>query len=56
MTTLEVESRAVPRPGPGEVRVKVAFAGVNYADVLARRGFYKWAPPPPTCVGFEVSG
>jgi len=56
VTTLEVESRAVPRPGPGEVRVKVAFAGVNYADVLARRGFYKWAPPPPTCVGFEVSG
>jgi len=53
---LEIEACPVPAPGPGEVRVKVAFAGVNYADVLARRGFYKWAPPPPTCVGFEVSG
>jgi NADPH:quinone reductase-like Zn-dependent oxidoreductase len=29
---------------------------VNYADVLARRGFYKWAPGFPTCVGFELSG
>jgi NADPH:quinone reductase-like Zn-dependent oxidoreductase len=24
--------------------------------VVARRGFYKWAPPLPTCVGFEISG
>jgi NADPH:quinone reductase-like Zn-dependent oxidoreductase len=48
-----VESR---QPGAGEVRVRVAYSGVNYADVLARRGFYKWAPPFPTCVGFELAG
>ncbi len=36
--------------------MRVAYAGVNYADVLARRGFYKWAPPFPTCVGFELAG
>lgn len=53
---LEVATGPRPRPGPGELRIEVAYAGVNYADVLARRGFYKWAPPPPTCVGFEVSG
>jgi NADPH:quinone reductase-like Zn-dependent oxidoreductase len=53
---LELESFPMPRPGPGELRVSVAYAGVNYADVIARRGFYKWAPPLPTCVGFEVSG
>lgn len=53
---LEVVTGSRPRPGPGEIRVEVAYAGVNYADVMARRGFYKWAPPPPTCVGFEVSG
>jgi NADPH:quinone reductase-like Zn-dependent oxidoreductase len=53
---LEVEEHLPPPPGPGELAVDVAFAGVNYADVIARRGFYKWAPPPPTCVGFEVSG
>jgi NADPH:quinone reductase-like Zn-dependent oxidoreductase len=48
-----VESRV---PAAAEVRVRVAYAGVNYADVLARRGFYKWAPPFPTCVGFELAG
>ncbi len=57
---LEVEEAPVRAPGPGEVRVGVAFSGVNYADVLARRGLYKWAPPPrrdsPTCVGFELAG
>jgi NADPH:quinone reductase-like Zn-dependent oxidoreductase len=53
---LEVEEVPTPRPGPGEIRIAVAYAGVNYADVLARRGFYKWAPPLPTCVGFELSG
>jgi len=39
-----------------QLRVAVAYAGVNYADVIARRGFYKWAPALPTCVGFEISG
>ncbi|MFT3926872.1 MAG: zinc-binding dehydrogenase [Myxococcales bacterium] len=53
---LRVEAQGRPRPGPGEVLIDVAFAGVNYADVIARRGFYKWAPPFPTCVGFELSG
>jgi NADPH:quinone reductase-like Zn-dependent oxidoreductase len=57
---LEVERADVPRPGANEILVEVAFAGVNFADVIARRGFYKWAPPPkrdaPTCVGFEIAG
>ncbi len=53
---LEVEERGERDPGPGELRIDVAYAGVNYADVIARRGFYKWAPPLPTCVGFELSG
>lgn len=45
-----------PEPGPGQVRVKVAAAGLNRADVLQRRGFY---PPPPgetDIPGLEVSG
>src|SRR5262245_45690281 len=53
---LRLEEHDPGLPGRGQVAVEVAFAGVNYADVLARRGFYKWAPPPPTCVGFEISG
>lgn len=49
--------RAASLPlAPHQVRIAVAFAGVNYADVIARRGFYKWAPPFPSCLGFEVSG
>jgi len=53
---LLVETVPDPVPRRGEVIVDTAFAGVNYADVIARRGFYKWAPPPPTCVGFEIAG
>ncbi|URD61281.1 NAD(P)H-quinone oxidoreductase [Sphingomonas sp. KRR8] len=48
--------RPLPRPGPGEVLVKVAAAGVNRPDVLQRRGVY---PPPPGASdlpGLEVAG
>lgn len=46
----------VPQPGPGEVLIKVAFAGVNRPDVAQRTGAY---PPPPGASpipGLEVSG
>jgi putative PIG3 family NAD(P)H quinone oxidoreductase len=46
----------VPEPGPGEVLVKVAFAGVNRPDVVQRQGKY---PPPPGASpipGLEISG
>ncbi len=46
----------VPVPGPGEVLVKVAFAGVNGPDVAQRKGLY---PPPPGAspiLGLEISG
>ncbi len=48
--------RPVPRPGKGEVLVKVAAAGVNRPDVLQRRGMY--APPPGTTdlPGLEIAG
>jgi NADPH:quinone reductase-like Zn-dependent oxidoreductase len=45
-----------PAPGDGEVRIAVAAAGVNFADVLARVGLYPDAPKPPVTVGYEVSG
>jgi putative PIG3 family NAD(P)H quinone oxidoreductase len=46
----------IPRPGPGEVLIKVAAAGVNRADLLQREGNY--APPPgaSAILGMEVSG
>lgn len=53
---LRLEALPVPRPGPGEVLIKVAYAGVNRPDVIQRQGFY---PPPPGASplpGLEVSG
>jgi NADPH2:quinone reductase len=50
------ETRAVPIPGPGEILIKVAAAGVNRPDVAQRSGSY---PPPPGASdlpGLEVAG
>ena len=50
------EIRSVPVPGPGEILVKVAAAGVNRPDVAQRAGAY---PPPPGASdlpGLEISG
>ena len=45
-----------PVPGPGEVLVEVAAAGVNRADVLQRMGFYPPPPGAPPYPGLECSG
>ena len=50
------EAFVVPDPGPGEVLIEVRAAGVNFADVLARKGLYRDAPPFPCTVGYEVAG
>jgi NADPH:quinone reductase-like Zn-dependent oxidoreductase len=53
---LEVHERPDPHPGPGEVRIEVAAAGINFADVMARMGLYPDAPKPPCVLGYEVAG
>lgn len=53
---LQVQSSPDPEPGRGEVRIRVTASGVNFADILARKGLYPDAPPLPTVVGYEVSG
>jgi NADPH:quinone reductase-like Zn-dependent oxidoreductase len=53
---LEVRDVPTPAPGPGCVRVKMKFAGLNFSDVMARQGMYPDAPPPPCVVGYEGSG
>ena len=53
---LKVEERPDPEPGPGEVRVAVKAAGINFADLLARMGMYEDAPKPPCVVGYEFAG
>lgn len=55
--TLLLEERDVPRPGPGQVLIEVAAAGLNRGDMLQRARTYP-APPGTTydVLGLEVSG
>ena len=53
---LEVQEQADPQLGAGEVRIDVAAAGINFADVMARMGLYQDAPKTPCVVGYEVAG
>ena len=48
--------RAVPRPGEGEVLIRVHAAGVNRPDVLQRKGGYPPPPGAPSIPGLEVAG
>lgn len=49
-------SRPVPRPGPGELLVKVAAAGVNRPEVMQRKGLYPPPPGAPSILGMEIAG
>jgi synaptic vesicle membrane protein VAT-1 len=53
---LRVQERPDPPVRPGEVRIAVKAAGINFADTMARVGLYPEAPKPPCVVGYEVAG
>ncbi len=53
LTLVDVEA---PRPGPGEVLIKVAAAGINRADLLQRQGFYDPPAGATNVLGLECSG
>lgn len=53
---LQVLERPDPPVGPGDVRVAVNAAGINFADTMARVGLYPDAPKPPCVMGYEVAG
>jgi len=53
---LQVRERPDPPLGAGQVRIGVAAAGINFADVMARMGLYPDAPKPPCVIGYEVAG
>ena len=53
---LKLEDAPEPVPGPGEVRVDVAGASLNFPDVLMCRGEYQVKPPLPFTPGAEVAG
>jgi len=53
---LKVRESADPEPGENEVVISVKAAGVNFADIMARKGIYPDAPKLPCVVGYEVAG
>lgn len=52
----EIKEVEKPKVEAGEVLIKVAHFGLNYADVLARLGIYPDRPALPCIIGYEVAG
>ena len=55
-TAFELRDVPMPIPAAGQVRIKVEAFGINFADVMARKGMYKDAPPLPAILGYDVAG
>lgn len=52
----EIRETPMPVPKPGEVLIKTEGFGLNFADVMARKGMYKEAPALPGLIGYDVCG
>jgi len=55
-SALELREGLPCEPLAGQLKIKVAAAGVNFADVMMRRGLYPDAPTLPAVPGYEVAG
>lgn len=55
-TSFEVREVPKPTPSKGQALIKVEAFGLNFADVMARRGLYKEAPPMPCILGYDIAG
>lgn len=53
---LKISDIPETQPGESEVRVRIRTIGLNYAEVLSRRGLYGWAPKLPYIPGMEACG
>jgi synaptic vesicle membrane protein VAT-1 len=53
---MQVREQPDPPVGPGDVRIAVKAAGINFADTMARVGLYPDAPKPPCVLGYEAAG
>jgi NADPH:quinone reductase len=51
-----ITNAPVPRPGAGEILIRVTAAGVNFGDILQSRGTFPGGPQPPYLAGFEAAG
>ena len=54
--TLKLEEVADPKPGPGELLVRVRAAAINFPDVLIIEDRYQLKPPRPFAPGGEIAG
>ena len=55
-TAFEIREVEKPEPGSNQVRIKVEAFGLNFADIAARYGKYRGAPPIPSLLGYDVVG
>lgn len=55
-TAFEFREIPIPIPQPEQVLIKVESFGLNFADIMARNGMYKEAPPMPCVLGYDVAG
>ena len=53
---IALKELATPDPGPGEIRVKVEAASLNFPDLLMLKGEYQFKPEPPFIVGMDLAG
>lgn len=51
-----IREQALPEPGPGQIRVRIAACGLNFADLLMIEGRYQERPEPPFTLGMEAAG
>ncbi len=52
----KIEERPIPTPQDHEICIKGEGFGLNFADVMARKGLYPDCPPLPTVIGYEIVG
>ena len=55
-TVLQQTEIPVPNLGPDQVCANIECIGLNYAEIMARKGFYGWAPQMPYTLGMEAYG
>ncbi len=53
---VEMADIAKPRPGPGQIGVRIRACGLNFADLLMQKGTYQDTPPAPFTPGMELAG
>ncbi len=55
-SSFELKEESIPDLGSNELLIEVEASGINFADIMARKGLYQDAPPLPAILGYEVAG